>query len=186
MDDDSFTLNIQMPVRKPGGSAPVSQTADRRQNRKFDRMQQRESSRGGGSGGFQRNNQRRFGNQEDGDRSHSRGDRLMDNSRKIKKQPKNKREPTKKYDLNANVEEVLAVDEKKNEETHIFAGETFEEIPDLNPKLLSALHENKYVTLTKIQKESIPTVMKNKNCIIKSETGSGKTLAYLVNLYSKL
>ena len=104
----------------------------------------------------------------------------MDNSRKIKKQPKMKRQPTIKYDENANVEEVLNVDEKKDEVTHIFAGETFEELPGLNPKLLAALQENKYVTLTKIQKESIPAVMKNKNCIIKAETGSGKTLAYLV------
>lgn len=177
MNDDSFTLNIQVPVRKP--QASVSQTADRRNNRKFDRMQQREASR------QPRGPQRRFGS-EDG-RSHSRGDKLMDNSRKIKKQPKMRRQPNIiKYDENANVEEVLNVDEKKDEEVHIFAGETFEELPGLNPKLLAALQENKYVTLTKIQKESIPAVMKNKNCIIKAETGSGKTLAYLVSLYREI
>jgi ATP-dependent RNA helicase DDX31/DBP7 len=34
--------------------------------------------------------------------------------------------------------------------------------------------------MTKIQKEAIPVILKEKNVVVKSETGSGKTLAYLV------
>jgi len=40
--------------------------------------------------------------------------------------------------------------------------------------------------LTEIQKKAIPTIIKERNVIMKSETGSGKTLAYLVPLIEKL
>ena len=39
---------------------------------------------------------------------------------------------------------------------------------------------NNFNSMTKIQKEAIPVILKEKNVVVKSETGSGKTLAYLV------
>ena len=48
------------------------------------------------------------------------------------------------------------------------------------------LAENKFETLTKVQKASIPAILANQNVVLKSETGSGKTLAYLVPLLEYL
>jgi ATP-dependent RNA helicase DDX31/DBP7 len=44
----------------------------------------------------------------------------------------------------------------------------------------------KYATLTNIQKEAIPRILKAKNVVMKSETGSGKTLTYLIPLIEHL
>lgn len=38
---------------------------------------------------------------------------------------------------------------------------------------------------TKVQEQSIPLILENKNMIIQSETGSGKTLAYLLPIYMR-
>ena len=40
--------------------------------------------------------------------------------------------------------------------------------------------------LTNVQKVGIPSLIKEKNVVLKSETGSGKTLAYLVPLIEHL
>ncbi len=40
--------------------------------------------------------------------------------------------------------------------------------------------------LTHVQKVGIPSLIKEKNVVLKSETGSGKTLAYLVPLIEHL
>lgn len=184
MSDDTMILNIQVPTRKP---VPVNQSSktDEYRNKRFSK------------GGFSKNREtersdwkqkKQFGRESRfEERRNNRSDnKLMPDSRKIKKHLKGKRQADPApFDPNATLEEILNVDEKKNEESDVFVGNNFEEIEGLNPKLLTALKENKYITLTRIQKESIPTVIKNRNCTIKSETGSGKTLAYLVRLYSQ-
>ena len=67
----------------------------------------------------------------------------------------------------------------------VFSGDKFSDLP-INDKLKQALDQNKFTELTEIQKIAIPTIIREKNVIMKSETGSGKTLAYLVPLIEKL
>lgn len=171
-------LNIQMPSSRP---AAQKQSADMPsgKEKKYSRMSRpdkrdRNNARSGP-------NRRREGGQRD-HRDHSNGrQRLNPGSKKIRKDFKNKNHRTpKQFDDDVDLEDVLVVDAKKDEESNIFVGDNFDEVTGLNPKLVASLKEHNYVTLTKIQKESIPIVIKNKDCIIKSETGSGKTLAYLV------
>jgi ATP-dependent RNA helicase DDX31/DBP7 len=48
------------------------------------------------------------------------------------------------------------------------------------------LKEVGFDKLTHVQKVGIPSLIKEKNVVLKSETGSGKTLAYLVPLIEHL
>ena len=171
---DDLILNIQIPVRKP---TPVASTP----KQEFKGAKAHRNDRGRDF----KNKNPVYKNRSDSEGTNngryvSRED-LLDPSRKIKKQfnPKKQRN-LKQYNENAEVEELFNVSEKKDEVPNVFVGNNFEDIEGINPKLLSALQENKKITLTKIQKESIPVIMREKDCIIKSETGSGKTLAYLV------
>ena len=58
---------------------------------------------------------------------------------------------------------------------------TFDQL-QINDKLKQVLKDNSYESLTKIQRQAVPSILKNQNVVLKSETGSGKTLAYLVPL----
>lgn len=99
---------------------------------------------------------------------------------KISKEKPKPPVPTKDFS------EVLQIEEKKAEEGDVFAAEKFQELKKLHPFLVSVLEKNGFVTMTKIQRESIPVIMKGKDSIVKSETGSGKTLAYLVPIINIL
>ena len=85
------------------------------------------------------------------------------------------------------IKNKAARDEKTPEEVkaEVFSGDKFSDLP-INNKLKEALEQNKFTELTEIQKKAIPTIIKSKNVIMKSETGSGKTLAYLVPLIEQL
>ncbi len=174
MNSEDMILNIAMPTRS---SVPVkAQQNVENKGKKYNRMSKPDQRRKMHNESRYSREDSTFDGQRNGDKSS-----LSQNSKKIKKFPKEKKQRVRKeYDDDVDAEQVLNVDEKKDEETNIFAGNTFEEVDGLNPKLLTSLTEHKFVTLTNIQKEGIPIVIKNKNCIIKSETGSGKTLAYLV------
>jgi ATP-dependent RNA helicase CshB len=50
----------------------------------------------------------------------------------------------------------------------------------LKPFILKTLSDLKFKELTKIQEETIPTILHHKSLIITSQTGSGKTLCYLI------
>jgi len=56
----------------------------------------------------------------------------------------------------------------------------------LNNKLHEILAEAGFQKLTSVQKYGIPSLIKHRNVVLKSETGSGKTLAYLVPLIEHL
>jgi len=173
---DDMILNIQMPSSRPAVQKPAGGMLSDKE-KKYSRMS-RPDKRGQNNARSGPNRRREGG---EGQRDRSNNDRLNSRSKKIKKDFKQKHQRTpKQFDDDADLEDVLVVDSKKDEESHVFVADNFEEIPGLNTKLVAALKEYNYVTLTKIQKESIPVVIKNNDCIIKSETGSGKTLAYLV------
>ena len=70
-------------------------------------------------------------------------------------------------------------------EAEVFSGEQFDELP-INDKLKQALQQNSFTQMTEIQKKAIPTIIRERNVVMKSETGSGKTLAYLVPLIEQL
>ena len=171
---DDMILNIQMPSSRPAAKPAGGMLSDK--EKKYSRMS-RPDKRGQNDMRSGPNRRREGG----GHRDRSNNDRMNPHSKKIRKDFKQKHHRTpKQFDDDADLEDVLVVDSKKDEESHVFVADNFEEIPGLNVKLVAALKEYNYVTLTKIQKESIPVVIKNNDCIIKSETGSGKTLAYLV------
>ena len=72
-----------------------------------------------------------------------------------------------------------------NPKQSIFSLKTFSDLP-INSYLIKTLSKSNYITMTKIQKKSIPLLLSHKNLIIKSETGTGKTLAYLIPVYEYL
>lgn len=82
--------------------------------------------------------------------------------------------------------EILGVDENKLQEGDVFTTDKFDLVSQLHPHLVSALKKSGYETMTRIQRSSIPVLLKRKDSIIKSETGSGKTLAYLVPIINTL
>ena len=73
----------------------------------------------------------------------------------------------------------------EEKEAEVFTADIFSNLP-LDAKLKQVLAEQKFETLTGVQKASIPVILKNKNVVLKSETGSGKTLAYLVPMLESL
>jgi len=172
---DDMILNIQIPTQTRNVSNQKTKNVEEKA-RRYNRMEKNEDRRG------KMKSESRYSKDHSGfEGARNQSSSLLPNSKKIKKIPKEKKNRvTRQYDENTNAEQVLNVGEKKNEESHIFEGKSFEDITGLNPKLLASLNENNFINLTKIQKEAIPTVIKSKDCIIKSETGSGKTLAYLV------
>ncbi|MEG0249331.1 MAG: DEAD/DEAH box helicase [Peptostreptococcus sp.] len=50
----------------------------------------------------------------------------------------------------------------------------------LKKEILKAIDLLGYKTLTKVQKETIPYILEEKDVVVKSETGSGKTLAFAI------
>lgn len=83
-------------------------------------------------------------------------------------------------------EENILEEQKKHEQKNsVFSVKTFDDL-DINQYLKKTLTKNNYTTMTKIQKKSIPILLKHKNVVMKSETGSGKTLAYVIPLYEYL
>lgn len=69
----------------------------------------------------------------------------------------------------------------------LFSNNKFAELTDLHPHLLACLRDRlKVDMMTKIQQLTIPLLMANHDCLIKSATGSGKTLAYLIPIIQKL
>lgn len=67
----------------------------------------------------------------------------------------------------------------------VFSIKNFEDL-QINQYLKKALNKHNFITMTKIQKKSIPVLLEHKNVVVKSETGSGKTLAYVIPLYEQL
>ena len=183
-NDDSMILNIQMPVKrapavaKPSRREEFQQRRDNKSNRFENRGNQGSNFR---QGGTQNRHRGPLTREDMTDENGYNTGNLQRNSKKISKQDNwKKRNVTKQFDEDANIQELLEVDEKKDEEAFVFSANTFAEVDGLSPKLVATLKEANLLNLTKIQKESFPVIMRKKNCIIKSETGSGKTLAYLV------
>ena len=52
----------------------------------------------------------------------------------------------------------------------------------LPPWLLDRLETLQFTTPTKVQAQSLPSLLEGKDVLIQSQTGSGKTLAYLLPL----
>ena len=73
----------------------------------------------------------------------------------------------------------------EQKQAQVFTASNFSELP-LNNKLKEILAEKGFETLTAVQKNGIPALVKERNVVLKSETGSGKTLAYLVPLLEHL
>lgn len=69
----------------------------------------------------------------------------------------------------------------------LFSSKKFSELVDLHPHLIACLKDRlKVEEMTKIQQATIPHLMQDHDCLIKSATGSGKTLAYLIPIVQKL
>jgi len=172
---DDMILNIQIPTQTKNVQAQRAKNVENK-GKRYGRIDRNENR--GRMKPESRYSRDHSGFEEKGNNETS---KLLPNSKKIKKIPKEKgKRVSRHFDENADAEQVLNVDQKKDEASYIFEGNTFEEIDGLNPKILTALKENNFINLTKIQKEAIPIVINGRDGIIKSETGSGKTLAYLV------
>ncbi len=177
MNDDSLVLNIALPQSRPSSlnkASPLSGKASSRSQKNLERREKNKQDRVFEKKNFRKETEKGpFGKKANG---------LNRSSKKIQKvkSKKSSSRVNEEYIEPQNVETLLEIDEKKDESTDLFVGNTFKDIPNLNERLVSTLETHGFATMTKIQKESIPVLMKNKNCLIKSETGSGKTLAYLV------
>ena len=76
--------------------------------------------------------------------------------------------------------------DQEEQKQSVFSADKFSDLVEIIPKVQNALKDAGYDSMTKIQKEGIPEILKGSNIALKSETGSGKTLAYLVPLISNL
>ncbi|KJS85282.1 MAG: helicase [Peptococcaceae bacterium BICA1-8] len=56
----------------------------------------------------------------------------------------------------------------------------------LDEKIIKGLEKGEILRPTKIQEQSIPEILLNRDIIAESETGSGKTLAYLLPIFQKI
>lgn len=56
----------------------------------------------------------------------------------------------------------------------------------INEKLTEKLNQLEITEPSKVQKQTIPEILQNKNVVFESETGTGKTFAYLLPLLQKL
>ncbi|CAM9020493.1 unnamed protein product [Wickerhamomyces anomalus] len=61
----------------------------------------------------------------------------------------------------------------------------FKDLP-ISPNTLKGLIEASFVSMTDIQKESIPISLKGEDVLAAARTGSGKTLAFLIPVIEKL
>lgn len=57
---------------------------------------------------------------------------------------------------------------------------------NLSKEILKSLDILGYKELTKVQKEAIPTILEDKDLVVKSQTGSGKTLAFAIPIIEKV
>ena len=67
----------------------------------------------------------------------------------------------------------------------VFSLKEFNDL-EISPYLKRVLKKENFSVMTKIQKKSIPILLKHRDVVVKSETGSGKTLAYVVPVYDFL
>ncbi|KAH3679928.1 hypothetical protein WICMUC_000671 [Wickerhamomyces mucosus] len=79
-------------------------------------------------------------------------------------------------DLEQRVQEYDLASEKPSQ---------FKDLP-LSSHLIKGLNESAFVSLTQIQKESIPSLLKGEDVLAAAKTGSGKTLAFLIPILEKL
>ena len=78
--------------------------------------------------------------------------------------------------------ESIPQPEKTNEN---FSSTDFSDL-GINEYLKKCLAKADMTTMTKVQKKSIPIILKHRNVVVKSETGSGKTLCYAIPLFQHL
>lgn len=67
----------------------------------------------------------------------------------------------------------------------VFSLKEFQDL-EISPYLKRVLKKENFSIMTKIQKKSIPILLKHRDVVVKSETGSGKTLAYVIPVYDFL
>ncbi|NWI13045.1 DDX31 helicase, partial [Crypturellus soui] len=68
----------------------------------------------------------------------------------------------------------------------VFTSDSFDEL-DLHPHLISTITTVlKICSMTSVQKQTIPVLMRGKDALVRSQTGSGKTLAYGIPLVQSL
>ncbi|XP_074871345.1 ATP-dependent DNA helicase DDX31 isoform X2 [Carettochelys insculpta] len=74
----------------------------------------------------------------------------------------------------------------KQVQEKIFTSDSFSQL-DLHPHLVSTITTVlKMSSLTSVQKQTIPVLLKGKDALVRSQTGSGKTLAYGIPLVQSL
>jgi superfamily II DNA/RNA helicase len=96
-------------------------------------------------------------------------------------------------EINKEYEEITKNSEVKNEEKNkeidykssVFSIKDFQDL-DISPYLKKVLQKENFSIMTKVQKKSIPILLKHRDVVVKSETGSGKTLAYVIPIYDFL
>jgi Superfamily II DNA and RNA helicases len=178
LNDDSLILNITVPQSKPSSSVKQSPSGGKISNRAQKNKERKEKAKK--ERAIEKNTLKKITQRSPSEKKHN---GMQRGSKKIQK-PANKKKGAKKAVEEVvepkNVETLLDIDEKKDEDTDLFIGDSFRDVPGLNERLVYTLETHGFTTMTKIQKESIPILLKHKSCLIKSETGSGKTLAYLV------
>ena len=87
--------------------------------------------------------------------------------------------------LDTKVEEVKSEIANPDEESNIMTSLTFEEL-GVCPEICEAIKAMGYKNPTKIQAESLPYTLKDRDMIGLAETGSGKTAAFAIPVIQKL
>lgn len=176
--EDSMILNIAMPSGKSSVSTPAKSSKEKWMEKKQNKANAQTKKKN------EKRNQFQASHKKKDEDFKSRNEHILQQSKKIAKKPMNPRNDfPKKVIAEKNQEAItkIALNTEINQE--LFSVETFQSIPNFNPKIASALESKGFTKMTEIQRKGIPAVMHHKNCLIKSETGSGKTLAYLVTTF---
>lgn len=92
-----------------------------------------------------------------------------------KKEQKLYKKEQDEQELNSLIERINEYDPKVHEKSL----SQFTELP-ISKETLQGLQESSFVSLTEIQKKSIPMALKGEDIMATAKTGSGKTLAFLI------
>lgn len=96
---------------------------------------------------------------------------------------------TEIHEMNTHAEEAKnnRIEKENNIDysSSVFSLKDFQDL-DISIYLKRVLQKENLSIMTKIQKKSIPILLKHRDVVVKSETGSGKTLAYVIPVYDFL
>ncbi len=110
------------------------------------------------------------------------------NKEKIKTMQNEIENEIKEINTNAALEEEAKERAKETPidfNSSVFSLKDFQDL-EISLYLKRVLKKENFSIMTKVQKKSIPILLKHRDVVVKSETGSGKTLAYVIPVYDFL